>query len=67
MFAVHARTPFFIVQAAQSRLVDGGRVINASSGAAARRIQTPRLLHGKAGINNFTHALAMELGPEASR
>ncbi|RDD85415.1 SDR family NAD(P)-dependent oxidoreductase [Streptomyces parvulus] len=64
MFAVHARAPFFIVQAALRRLADGGRVINISSGAASRPMQAvPVYSIAKAGINNLTHALAMELGP----
>ena len=64
MFAVHARAPFFIVQAALSRLSDGGRIINLSSGAATRPIPVvPIYSMAKAAINNLTHALAMELGP----
>ncbi|MFB6773878.1 SDR family NAD(P)-dependent oxidoreductase [Streptomyces sp. NPDC056337] len=64
MFAVHARAPFFIVQSALSRLADGGRIINVSSGAASRPMQAvPVYSMAKAGINNLTHALAMELGP----
>lgn len=64
MFAVHARAPFFIVQAALSRLADGGRIINVSSGAATRPLQVvPIYSMAKAAINNLTHALAMELGP----
>lgn len=64
MFAVHARAPFFIVQSALSRIADGGRIINVSSGAASRPMQAvPVYSMAKAGINNLTHALAMELGP----
>ncbi|WP_372348583.1 SDR family NAD(P)-dependent oxidoreductase [Streptomyces sp. KL116D] len=64
MFAVHARAPFFIVQSALSRLADGGRIINVSSGAGSRPMQAvPVYSMAKASINNFTHALAMELGP----
>lgn len=64
MFAVHARAPFFVVQSALSRLSDGGRIINMSSGAATRPLQAvPIYSMAKAAINNLTHALAMELGP----
>lgn len=64
MFAVHVRAPFFIVQAALSRVSDGGRIINVSSAAAARPMQAvPVYSMAKASINNLTHSLAMELGP----
>ncbi len=63
MFAVHARAPFFIVQSALSRLSNGGRIINISSGAATRPMPVvPIYSMAKAAINNLTHALAMELG-----
>ncbi|HIE5356348.1 TPA: SDR family NAD(P)-dependent oxidoreductase [Stenotrophomonas maltophilia] len=64
MFAVHARAPFFVVQSALSRLSDGGRIINMSSGLATRPLPAvPIYSMAKAAINNLTHALAMELGP----
>lgn len=64
MFAVHARAPFFMVQSAVSRLADGGRIINISSGLATRPLpMVPIYSMAKASINNLTHALAMELGP----
>jgi NAD(P)-dependent dehydrogenase (short-subunit alcohol dehydrogenase family) len=64
MFAVHARAPFFVVQSALSRLSDGGRIINTSSGLATRPLPAvPIYSMAKAAINNLTHALAMELGP----
>nr|BFF16595.1 hypothetical protein GCM10025730_01160 [Promicromonospora thailandica] len=64
MFAVQARAPFFVVQSALSRLADGGRVVNVSSAAGARPMQSvPVYSMAKAGINNLTRALAMELGP----
>lgn len=63
MFAVHARAPFFVVQSALSRLSDGGRIINTSSGLATRPLPAvPIYSMAKAAINNLTHALAMELG-----
>lgn len=64
MFAVHARAPFFVVQSALSRLADGGRIINTSSGLGTRPLPAvPIYSMAKAAINNLTHALAMELGP----
>lgn len=64
IFAVHARAPFFVVQSALSRLSDGGRIINTSSGLATRPLPAvPVYSMAKAAINNLTHALAMELGP----
>jgi len=64
MFAVHARAPFFLVQSALSRLSDGGRIINLSSGASTRPMAVvPIYSMAKASINNLTHALAIELGP----
>ena len=64
MFAVHARAPFFIVQSALSRIADGGRIINISSGLATRpQPAVPIYSMAKAAINAFTHVLAMELGP----
>ncbi|WP_316777980.1 SDR family oxidoreductase [Pedobacter antarcticus] len=63
MFAVHARAPFFMVQSAQSRLSDGGRIINISSGLATRPLpMVPLYSMAKAAINTLTHALSMELG-----
>ena len=64
LIAVYARAPFFIVQAALSRLADGGRIINISSAAATKPVTAaPIYSMAKAAINNLTHALASELGP----
>jgi NAD(P)-dependent dehydrogenase (short-subunit alcohol dehydrogenase family) len=64
MVAVHARAPFFVVQAALKRLADGGRIINVSSAAGARPMAVvPIYSMVIAAINNLTHALAAELGP----
>jgi len=64
MVAVHARAPFFMVQSALTRLSDGGRIINISSGLSTRpQPMVPIYSMAKAAINNLTHALAMELGP----
>lgn len=64
IFAVHARAPFFVVQSALSRLSDGARIINVSSGFATRPAPAASIYSmAKGAINVFTHALAMELGP----
>lgn len=64
MFAVHARAPFFLLQAALKRLRDGGRIVNVSSSLGARPMSAvPIYSMAKAAINNLTHALAAELGP----
>ena len=64
LFAVYARAPFFIVQAASSRLPKGGRIINLSSGFATRPAPVASIYSSaKASINLLTHVLAMELGP----
>ncbi|OWT63660.1 SDR family NAD(P)-dependent oxidoreductase [Candidimonas nitroreducens] len=64
LMAVYARAPFFIVQAALDRFVDGGRIINISSAAATKPVTAaPVYSMAKAAINTLTHALASELGP----
>jgi len=64
MVAVHARAPFFVVQAGLKRLTEGGRIINVSSAAGTRPMAVvPIYSMVKAAINNLTHALASELGP----
>src|SRR3546814_699005 len=64
LFAVYARAPFFIVQAALDRFADGGRIINISSAAATKPVTAaPVYSMAKAAINNLTHAPASELGP----
>lgn len=63
LFAVHARAPFFVIQSAQSRLADGGRIINTSSGLATRpQSAVPIYSAAKAAVNTLTHALAIEFG-----
>lgn len=64
MFAVYARAPFFVIQAALARLPEGGRIINLSSGFATRPAPVASIYSAaKASINTLTHALALELGP----
>jgi 3-oxoacyl-[acyl-carrier protein] reductase len=63
IYAVNVRSLFFSSQEAAKRLNDGGRVVNLSSEVArapAAGIPAYSLL--KAPINNFTKALAVELG-----
>ncbi|MFN6980891.1 MAG: SDR family NAD(P)-dependent oxidoreductase [Brevundimonas sp.] len=63
ILAVHARAPFFMVQSAQSRLSDGGRIINLSSGLSTRPHPGASIYSAaKAAINTLTHVLAIELG-----
>lgn len=64
LFAVYARAPFFIVQAASGRLVDGGRIINVSSAFATRPAPAASMYSmAKSALNTLTRALAIELGP----
>jgi 3-oxoacyl-[acyl-carrier protein] reductase len=65
VFAIYARTPFFIIQSAVKRLRHGGRVINISTGLSQRPSpQAPQPVYtmAKAGINALSHALASDLG-----
>jgi len=64
VFAVNVRAPFFIVQQGLSRLRDGGRIINISSGAA--RLAMPEIIaysSTKGALDTFTLNLAKQLGP----
>jgi NAD(P)-dependent dehydrogenase (short-subunit alcohol dehydrogenase family) len=64
VFAVNVRAPFFVTQQGLPRLRDGGRIINISSSVA--RLATPGVIaYGatKGALNNFSLALAKELGP----
>ncbi|MEU8358660.1 SDR family oxidoreductase [Nonomuraea sp. NPDC048882] len=64
VFAVNVRAPFFIVQQGLSRLRDGGRIINISSGAA--RLAMPEISaygSSKGALDTFTLNLAKQLGP----
>ena len=64
LIAVYARAPFFIAQAALSRLTDGGSIINISSAAATKPVTAaPIYSMVKAAINTLTQVLAAELGP----
>jgi NAD(P)-dependent dehydrogenase (short-subunit alcohol dehydrogenase family) len=62
--AVNAKAPFFLVQQGLSRLREGGRIINISSGVT--RIAFPAdtaYAMTKGALNTLTLALAKELGP----
>jgi NAD(P)-dependent dehydrogenase (short-subunit alcohol dehydrogenase family) len=64
LVAVNLKAPFFIVQQSLSRLRDGGRIINISSGTS--RIAFPEKAAYsmlKAAVNTFTLLLAKQLGP----
>jgi 3-oxoacyl-[acyl-carrier protein] reductase len=63
LFAVNVKAPFFLVREGLSRLRNGGRVINISSGVT--RIAEPRVMAyslTKGAINVFTKTLAQQLG-----
>lgn len=62
--AVNVDAPYFIVKQALSRLMDGGRIVNTSSGVT--RIAFPEIIAyamTKGAIDTFTHTLAQHLGP----
>jgi 3-oxoacyl-[acyl-carrier protein] reductase len=63
IYAVNVRSVFFASQEAAKRLNDGGRIVNLSS-EVARAPATALTAYSmlKAPINNFTKALAVELG-----
>lgn len=64
VFAINAKAPFFIIQKGLSRLRDGGRIINISSGVT--RIAFPITIGysmTKGAVNVLTHTLAQDLGP----
>jgi 3-oxoacyl-[acyl-carrier protein] reductase len=62
--AVNAKAPFFILKYGISRLRDGGRIINISSGAS--RVASPLTIAysmTKGAVNALTRTLALELAP----
>ena len=65
VFALNTKAPFFLTQAGLSRLRDGGRIINTSTGLT-RGLAKPELIAysmTKGAIDVFTATLAKELGP----
>jgi 3-oxoacyl-[acyl-carrier protein] reductase len=64
LIAIDLRAPFFIMQQALPRFVDGGRIVNVSSTAA--RIgyaETPIYAAAKAALQSLTLSTAKRLGP----
>ncbi|MGV9316609.1 SDR family oxidoreductase [Streptomyces sp. NPDC003691] len=64
IFAVNAKAPFFIVQKGLSRLRDGGRIINVSSGVT--KVAFPGMTAyaaSKGALEVLTLTLAQTLGP----
>ena len=64
----HLKAPFFLTQSLLPLLVDGGQILNVSSGLA--RMTTPGMIAyatAKAGVETFTRYLAKELGPRKIR
>ncbi|UKY52604.1 SDR family oxidoreductase [Streptomyces inhibens] len=64
LFAVNTKAPFFIVQQGLTRLRDGGRIINTSTGLT-RGAAKPELITyamTKGAIDVFTSTLAKDLG-----
>ncbi|MEU5163162.1 SDR family oxidoreductase [Streptomyces sp. NPDC020875] len=64
VFAVNAKAPFFIVQRGLSRLRDGGRIINISSGVT--KVAFPGMTSyaaAKGAVEVLTLTLAQTLGP----
>jgi NAD(P)-dependent dehydrogenase (short-subunit alcohol dehydrogenase family) len=64
LFAVNVRGPFFMVQAALSRLREGGRIINISSATSRHAARPIVVAYGmsKAALDAFTVSLAADLG-----
>ncbi|WP_129842414.1 SDR family oxidoreductase [Streptomyces sp. RFCAC02] len=66
VFAINAKAPFFILREGLSRLRDGGRVVNLSTGLTRRAGMKPEIVAytmSKGAIDQLTVALAKELGP----
>jgi 3-oxoacyl-[acyl-carrier protein] reductase len=64
LFAVNARGVFFTLQEAARRIADGGRIVTIStSGTRLRLPGGAAYLGTKAAVEQFTKALAVELGP----
>jgi 3-oxoacyl-[acyl-carrier protein] reductase len=64
MIAINLRAPFFVMQQALPRLVDGGRIINISSTAARiSYAETPLYAATKAALQSLTLSTARRLGP----
>ncbi len=66
VFAVNARSVFFVLQQAARRVRDGGRIINISSSQTIHPAPGFSVYGGsKAAAKTFVEVLAQELGPRA--
>lgn len=65
VFAVNAKAPFFIVRHGLTRLRDGGRVINISSGLSRTAAMPGQMAYAmtKGALDVFTRDLSKVLGP----
>ncbi len=63
-FALNARGPFFVTQAAVRMMPDGGRIVNFSSTSTSARVPGLSIYAGsKAAVEAFTRIWAAELAP----
>ncbi len=63
VFALNTKGAFFALQEAAKRIEDGGRIVSISTGGTVQSSPTAGLYTGsKAPIEQFTEALAQELG-----
>ncbi|MGD1222318.1 MULTISPECIES: SDR family oxidoreductase [Streptomyces] len=65
VFAVNVRAPHFITKYGASRLRDGGRVVNISSGLARNAVMPDKMAYAmtKSALDVFTRDLSKVLGP----
>ncbi|MCK7624030.1 SDR family oxidoreductase [Streptomyces sp. RS10V-4] len=65
LFAVNSTAPFFVIQEGLSRLRDGGRIVNVSTGLTQTAPQSELLAYAmsKGAVDVLTRGLAQELGP----
>ncbi|MFF4601555.1 SDR family oxidoreductase [Streptomyces sp. NPDC001339] len=65
LFAVNTKAPFFIVQQGLTRLRDGGRIINVSTGLTRGGARPDLIAYAmtKGAVDVFTSTLAKDLGP----
>ncbi len=64
LVAVNMKAPFFVTQALAARIVDGGRIVNVSSGLSALA-RPESIVYGmtKAALNAMTRSHAKAFGP----
>ncbi|MEU1040037.1 SDR family oxidoreductase [Streptomyces sp. NPDC005551] len=65
VFAVNVKAPHFVTRLGASRLRDGGRVVNISSGLARTAVMPDKMAYAmtKAALDVFTRDLSKLLGP----